>query len=135
MVDVIIIGGGPAGSAMGSYLSLKGISNLILEKENHPRPHVGESMVTSSTIIFDEIGFLPTMEKEAFVKKGGASWHEPGGREFSIHFEELVREGVHQTYTYHVDRSKFDQLLLKNAERLGSQVVQGVSCKTSLIRG
>jgi FADH2 O2-dependent halogenase len=135
MVDVIIIGGGPAGSAMGSYLSLKGISNLILEKDNHPRPHVGESMVTSSTVIFDEIGFLPTMEKEAFVKKGGASWHEPGGREFSIHFEELVREGVHQTYTYHVDRSKFDLLLLKNAQRLGSQVVQGVTVKQVLFEG
>ncbi len=135
MSDVIIIGGGPAGSSMGSYLSMKGISNMIIEKENHPRPHVGESMVTSSTLVFDEIGLLPTMEKEAFVHKGGASWHEPGGREFAIHFRELVREGIRQDYTYHVDRGKLDLLLLKNAERLGSQVVQGVTVKQILYEG
>ncbi len=135
MVDVIIIGGGPAGSSMGSYLSMKGISNLIIEKDNHPRPHVGKSMVVSSTRIFDEIGFLPIMEKEAFVKKGGASWHEPGGREFAIHFNELVHDDAPQSYTYHVDRSKFDLLLLKNAQRLGSQVIQGVSVKQVLFEG
>lgn len=49
MSEVIIIGGGPAGSAMGAFLSKAGISNLIIEKAIHPRSHVGESMVTSST--------------------------------------------------------------------------------------
>ena len=135
MVDVIIIGGGPAASAVGSYLSMKGISNLIIEKENHPRPHVGESLVTSATRIFHEIGFLPTMEKEGFTKKGGASWHEIGGREFAIHFKNYEWENIHQTYSYHVDRSKFDLLLLKNAERLGSQVIQGVAVKQVLFEG
>ncbi len=135
MVDVIIIGGGPAGSSIGSYLSLKGISNMIIEKELHPRPHVGESMVTSSTLVFEELGMLPIMEKEGFVHKGGASWHEPGGREFAIHFRELQREDIHQDYTYHVDRSKFDLLLLKNAQRLGSQIVQGVNVKQVLFDG
>lgn len=135
MVDVIIIGGGPAGSSIGSYLSMKGISNMIIEKELHPRPHVGESMVTSSTLIFEELGMLPTMEKEGFIHKGGASWHEPGGREFAIHFRELQREDIHQDYTYHVDRSKLDLLLLKNAQRLGSQIVQGVAVKQVLFDG
>ena len=45
--DVIIIGGGPAGSALGCYLSKAGIKNTIFEAANHPRPHVGESMVMS----------------------------------------------------------------------------------------
>ena len=44
MSDVIIIGGGPAGAVLGSYLSRAGISNTIIEKSMHPRPHVGESL-------------------------------------------------------------------------------------------
>ena len=72
------------------------------------------------------------MENENFTKKGGASWHEIGGREFAIHFEDYVWESIYQTYSYHVDRSKFDLLLLKNAQRLGSQVIQGVPVKKIL---
>jgi 1H-pyrrole-2-carbonyl-[peptidyl-carrier protein] chlorinase len=128
MDDVVIIGGGPAGSAMGCFLSKAGIPNMIFEGVNHPRPHVGESMVTSSTRIFDEIGFLEVMEREGFVHKYGASWHTSvGGQEAAIRFDEFPQEGIDQGYTYHVDRQKFDLLLLKQAEKLGARVHQGVS--------
>ncbi len=132
MSDVIIIGGGPAGAAMGAYLSKAGISNLIIEKAVHPRPHVGESMVPASTKVFLELDFLQVMEREGFVHKFGASWHAPNGKEFSIAFPELPQPGVDQDYTYHVDRSKFDLLLLKHAESLGSKVMQGVTVKEVL---
>jgi 1H-pyrrole-2-carbonyl-[peptidyl-carrier protein] chlorinase len=135
MYDVIIIGGGPAGSTMGSFLSKAGIKNVILESANHPRPHVGESMVTSSTRVFKEIGFLPTMEREGFVHKYGASWHPPTGKEFAIEFGEFPQEGIDQDYTYHVDRSKFDLLMLKHAEGLGSKVYQGIHVKQILFDG
>jgi len=127
MTDVVIIGGGPAGSVLGSYLSKAGISNVILERANHPRPHVGESLVTSTTRVFEDIGFLDTMEREGFTKKYGAAWHAKAGRgEFTIRFGEFPQPGINQDYTYHVDRSKFDLLLLKHAESLGSSVYQGV---------
>jgi FADH2 O2-dependent halogenase len=135
MNDVIIIGGGPAGAAMGSFLSRAGIQNVILETANHPRPHVGESMVTSSTRIFEELGFLETMEKEGFVRKYGASWHDHSGREAGIRFEEFPQAGINQPYTYHVDRSKLDLFLLKHAESLGSKVIQGVQVKQVLFDG
>lgn len=126
MADVVIIGGGPAGSAMGAYLSKAGISNVIIEGSNHPRPHVGESMVTSSTRVFEEIGFLETMEEFGFVHKFGASWHTTyPDQEIYIEFAEFPQEGIDQDYTYHVDRAKFDHLLLQHAESLGSQVIQG----------
>ena len=100
MKDVVIIGGGPAGSALGCYLSLAGISNLILEKSSHPRPHVGESLVPATTRVFKEIGFLETMESEGFVKKFGASWHSPAPEsEFAIWFKEFPQPGVDQDYT------------------------------------
>lgn len=134
MSDVIIIGGGPAGSTLGCYLSQAGISNIILEKAFHPRPHVGESMVTASTRVFQEIGFLEVMEREGFVKKYGATWHAPSNRgKFAIAFGEFPQEGIEQDYTYHVDRSQFDLLLLKHAESLGSKVIQGVVVKRVLM--
>jgi FADH2 O2-dependent halogenase len=124
--DVIIIGGGPAGSAMGAFLSKAGIKNLIIDSANHPREHVGESMVTSSTRVFQELGFLETLERERFVHKYGASWHAFNGQEYAIWFREFPQEGIRQDYTYHVDRRKLDLLMLKHAEALGSEVYQGV---------
>jgi len=135
MDDVIIIGGGPAGSAMGCYLSKAGIQNMIIERSVYPRPHVGESMVTSSTRVFKDIGFLEVLEREGFVHKFGASWHPPTGKEFAIEFREFPQEGIDQDYTYHVDRSKFDLLMLKHAEQLGSKVYQGVLVKQVLFEG
>jgi 1H-pyrrole-2-carbonyl-[peptidyl-carrier protein] chlorinase len=123
--EVVIIGGGPAGSALGCYLSKAGIKNTIFEAANHPRPHVGESMVMSSVRIFEEIGFLPILEREGFPKKHGASWHPITRGEARISFDEFPQEGITQDYTYHVDRQKFDLLLLKHAESLGSRVYQG----------
>jgi flavin-dependent dehydrogenase len=133
MNDVIIIGGGPAGSVIGSYLSMAGIKNVILEGSVHPRSHVGESMVTATTRVFKDIGFLPIMEREGFVHKYGAGWHPPERRgEFNIEFREFPQEGIDQDYTYHVDRSKFDLLLLKHAEALGSRVIEGIRVKQVL---
>ncbi len=127
MSDVIIIGGGPAGSTLGCYLSMAGIENTIIEKAVHPRDHVGESLVTNTTRIFDEIGFVEIMEKERFVRKYGATWHAPLHRgKVGIVFAEFPLEGVNQTYSYHVDRTRFDLQLLKHAEKLGSKVIQGV---------
>src|SRR5213075_1966713 len=72
--QVIIIGGGPAGATLGAYLSGAGIDHLIVDQAVHPRPHVGESLLCSTTRIFQEIGFLSVMEQEKFVHKHGAVW-------------------------------------------------------------
>lgn len=135
MEDVVIIGGGPAGSVMGTYLSKAGISNTILESAFHPRDHVGESMVTSSTRVYKDIDFLKVLEREGFVRKYGASWHAPNGKEFAIEFGEFPQDGIEQDYTYHVDRSKLDLLLLKHAQSHGSKIIQGVHVKQVLFEG
>ena len=129
MYDVIIIGGGPAGSTMGSYLSKAGIKNLILEGHNQPRPHVGESLVLSTMRVFSELGLLDTMDQAGFPKKYGASWRDFNGKEQALHFSEFRQEGIDRDHTYHVDRGKFDLLLLKHAQALGSEVHQGVQVK------
>lgn len=133
--EIIIMGGGPGGAALGCYLSMAGISNTIIESKVFPRDHVGESMVTATTRIFEDIGFLETMEKQGFVRKYGASWHPTAARAaLHVEFCEIVQEGINQDYTYHVDRSHFDQLLLKHAEKLGSTVLQGVRVRKVLFK-
>lgn len=133
---IVIIGGGPAGSVAGCYLSMAGVPNMILDSAVHPRAHVGESLVTATTRIFEEIGFLDVMESEGFVRKYGASWHpSKGGASLNVKFSEIKQEGINQDYTYQVDRSKFDMLLLKHAENLGSSVSQGTRVKKVLFDG
>jgi ABC-type nitrate/sulfonate/bicarbonate transport system ATPase subunit/flavin-dependent dehydrogenase len=123
---VIIIGGGPAGSTLGAYLARARIDHLILDQAVHPRRHVGESLVCSTTRIFKDIDFLSVMEKENFVHKHGAVWTQwDSSREHVIRFREIPELGLSQDYTYHVDRSRFDQLLLNHAAALGSRVIQG----------
>jgi FADH2 O2-dependent halogenase len=97
-----------------------------LDQAIHPRSHVGESLVCSTTRIFQEIDFLPVMERERFVHKHGAIWtHWAEQREYVTRFREIPELGVMQDYTYHVDRSRFDELLLRHAAAQGSQVIEG----------
>jgi ABC-type nitrate/sulfonate/bicarbonate transport system ATPase subunit/flavin-dependent dehydrogenase len=124
--EVIIIGGGPAGSTMGAYLARAGIDHIILDKAVHPRRHVGESLVCSTTRILQDIDFLPTMEREGFVHKKGASWFHWADRQpHLIRFREIPEMSITQDYTYHVDRGRFDKMLLEHAESRGSRVIQG----------
>ena len=141
--DVGIIGGGPAGSAMASYLGRAGLSTVVFERELFPRPHVGESLVPSSTRVFKDLNFLDKMDKAGFPKKYGAAWTTSGtgpvytdsfeGLEADCHvgirFEEREQPGVDRNYTFHVDRGKFDLMLLQHAAELGANVYEGVSVR------
>jgi len=135
MNDVIIIGGGPAGSTLASYLAKASIGVTIFESLNHPRAHVGESLVTSTMPVMEEIGVIDDMRAAGFPIKFGASWHAPGGREAAIRFREFNEDGINFDHTFHVDRSKFDLMLLKHAEKLGAKVYQGVHAKKVLFDG
>lgn len=142
--DVGIIGGGPGGAAAAGYLAKAGLSCVLYERELFPRPHVGESLVPASTRVFRDLDFLGTMDEAGFVIKYGAAWTtaddvDAYGRysldfegvgpdcQVDIRFDERPQAGVNRNYTWHVDRGKFDLLLLQHAQKLGATVCEGVS--------
>ncbi|MBN8691571.1 MAG: tryptophan 7-halogenase [Bacteroidetes bacterium] len=135
--DVIIIGGGPAGSAMACYIARSGASCIVFEKEKFPRPHVGESLVPASNRVFNDLNFFPKMEAAGFLKKFGAAWTtynsaniynhdfaEFKGSDVDILFNERKQKDIHEPHTYHVDRGRFDQLLLEHAAEMGASTFQ-----------
>ncbi|MEI8311439.1 MAG: NAD(P)/FAD-dependent oxidoreductase, partial [Verrucomicrobiota bacterium] len=120
-LDVLIIGGGPAGSTAATTLAKAGRRVLVLEKEKFPRFHVGESLLPYNRQIFDELGIWPKIEAAGFMKKRGAQFLMGNGSHgirlnFSQGSFNKFREAIH------VERSRFDELLLAHARESGAEV-------------
>jgi flavin-dependent dehydrogenase len=121
--DVIVIGGGPAGSAAATMLARKGWQVTVLEREQFPRDHVGESLLPASIPILEELGALPAVESAGFLPKYGATmvWGS-GDAPWSWYFKETSQRYPH---SYQVWRPQFDQILLDNAKTQGVTVLEG----------
>jgi hypothetical protein len=118
--DVIIIGGGPAGSSSATRLARSGHSVLLFEKERFPREHVGESMLPFCYPLFDELGVLGELKK-AFPRKPGVRFlHRDGVTATSWCFSHVIHD---ESYlSFQVNRSEFDLILLDNARRAGAEI-------------
>jgi flavin-dependent dehydrogenase len=121
--DVIVIGGGPAGSTAATMLARKGWRVVLFEREAFPRPHIGESLLPASLPILEELGALPAVQEAGFLKKWGATMVWGREREpWSWHFRETNARNPH---AYQVWRPQFDKILLDNSRAHGVDVREG----------
>lgn len=118
--DVVIVGGGPAGSVAGAILAGAGLRVVILERERFPRYHIGESLLSATMPILEAIGALPRIEAHGFLRKLGGTFQWGRQREpWSFWFRE---DPGGRPYAFQVIRAEFDQLLLDNARARGAEV-------------
>jgi geranylgeranyl reductase family protein len=122
--DVIVIGGGPAGSAAATRLAQRGHRVLLLEKEQFPRFHIGESMLPCVMPLIEKLGAMPRLKAADFLPKYAAEFVTADG---SLRRRYAFRDGLVQgaSSAFEVDRSEFDKLLLENAAEQGVTVRQG----------
>ena len=119
--DVIVIGGGPAGSTAAAFLARNGVRVILLERDTLPRFHIGESLLASVTQVFDAIGATELIRSAGFIEKWGASFITPdGGVERFADF--AISDEVPSPQTWQVPRERFDEMLLRHAAACGADV-------------
>ena len=133
--DVLIIGGGPAGSSSAAILAEHGHRVLILEREKFPRYHVGESLIPFNYGPMKRLGLIPMMKQSAFMKKYSVQFVSPSGRASQpfYFFNRYDKDTVAQTWQ--VLRSEFDEILLNHARSKGAEVIEEISVKELLREG
>jgi len=144
--DVVVIGGGPAGSTLATFLVKQGYQVLILEREKFPRFHVGESLLPATQIIWEKLGLTKALENLAEKKyKDSAEFRiglnpQSSGYEYArIDFTESnnwpENNFPQAPYAYQVERSQFDLLLLNNARQQGVKICESATVKEIILEG
>jgi flavin-dependent dehydrogenase len=121
--DVIVIGGGPAGATVATLLARRGRRVVLLEKEQFPRFHIGESLLPCAMPLFRELGVLPELERRFLPKYAAEFVTADGGMSRRYTFGQGLVPGA--AMAFEVDRAEFDSVLLDNARAAGAEVRQG----------
>ncbi|GAA4253445.1 tryptophan 7-halogenase [Dactylosporangium darangshiense] len=135
--DVIVVGGGPAGSTLSALVTMRGARVLLLEKEVFPRYQIGESLLPSTVHgVCRMIGVSDELAKAGFpVKRGGTFRWGARPEPWTFSFAVSPRVASPTSFAYQVERAKFDKILLDNAIRLGVDVRQGCTVQDVLDDG
>ncbi|MGH8659280.1 MAG: NAD(P)/FAD-dependent oxidoreductase [Gammaproteobacteria bacterium] len=129
--DVVIIGGGPAGSASAMLLGREGIKPLIIEQETFPRYHVGESHTGASAQVLRDLGLAPEMYRRKYPIKQGLTvfGQSTRGTWFVPVMGRDENWKLFDWETWQVDRSDFDKMLLDEAVGRGAILMKGRALK------
>jgi flavin-dependent dehydrogenase len=121
--DVMVIGGGPGGSTIAALLAQRGRDVVLLEKEVHPRFHIGESLLPLNMPLFEKLDVSEQVAAVGMPKYGVefvSPWHE---KPMLLEFAEAWDKSLPSAYQ--VRRSQFDEILFRNAGAKGAQTFEG----------
>src|SRR4051812_48509603 len=119
--DVLVAGGGPAGSAAATFLARAGRRGVLLERDQFSRFHSGESLLASVNDVLRAIGADELVRGAGFTQKWGATFL-PADGSFERYLDFGSAPGVDIPQTWQVPRAAFDELLLRHAAACGADV-------------
>lgn len=120
--DVLVVGGGPAGSSAAATLAELGHRVVLLEKARHPRFHVGESLLPANLALFERLGVAAEMRAIGLPKRGAVFHADSPPRAQRFAFAEAWNKAL--PLAYQVRRSEFDAILIARAAALGAEVIE-----------
>jgi len=111
--DVLVIGGGPAGSTTAALLAQMGRNVVLLEKERLPRFHIGESLLPLNLPLFERLGVADEIRRIGVYKPGAEMVSDAHGTATKFRFASNPHLPV--DHSYHVQRAEFDKLKRSNS--------------------
>lgn len=121
--DVLVVGGGPAGSTAAGLLAQQGHRVVLLEKARHPRFHIGESLLPANLPLLERFGVADRV-RAIGMQKWAAEFISPwDGRRQEYQFANAWNKTM--PFAYQVRRSQFDEILIRRAAELGAEVIEG----------
>jgi flavin-dependent dehydrogenase len=131
--DVLVVGGGPAGSTVAALLAARGERVLLIEKDRHPRFHIGESLLPMNVPLLEQLGVKEEVERIGMPKFGVEFVSPRHEKPMTLDFGQSWDKSM--SYSYQVRRSEFDHILLKNAAAKGATVLEGLRVGDVTITG